>query len=73
MQNKYKEIDTKLLTILPLSTPFELWMRYKDNVEHLRVWGCEVYPHITDEDQYDKDMEICFLIGYPQGEKGYLL
>ena len=25
------------------------------------------------KDQYDKDMERCFLIGYPQDEKGYLL
>ena len=31
----------------------------------LFVWGCEVYPHVNDEGQYDKNMERCFLIGYP--------
>ena len=35
--------------------------------------GCEVYPHVDDEDEYDKDIKRCFLNGYPQGEKGYLL
>ena len=25
------------------------------------------------KNEYDKDMERCFLIGYLQGEKGYLL
>ena len=54
-------------------TPFVLWMGYKNSLEHFHVWGCEVYPHVTDEDQYDKDIERCFLVGYPQGEKGYLL
>ena len=48
-------------------------MEHKEILEHLRVWGCEVYPHVSDEDQYDKDMEIRFMIGYPQGEKDYLL
>ena len=56
-----------------LNTPFEIWMGYKESLEHSRVWGCEVYPHGSDEDQYNKDMERCFLIGYPQGKKGYLL
>ena len=43
-------------------------------MERLRVQGCEVYPYIiSDEDQYDTDIERCFLIGRPQGEKGYLL
>ena len=54
-------------------TSFEIWMGYKETLAHLRVWGCEVYPHVSDKDQYDKDMERYFLIGYPQGEKGYLL
>ena len=54
-------------------TPLELWIGYTYNLEHLHVWGCEVYPHVNDEDEYDKDMERCFLIGYPRGEKGYLL
>ena len=54
-------------------TPFELWMGYTDDLEHLHVWGCEVYPHVDDEDKYDKDIERYFLIGYPRGEKSYLL
>ena len=48
-------------------------MGYTDNLEHLCVWSCEVYPHVKDEDEYDKDIERCFLIGYPQGEKDFLL
>ena len=54
-------------------TPFELWMVYRDSLEHLCVWGCEVYAHVTNEDEYDKNMERCFLIGYPKGEKSYIL
>ena len=54
-------------------TPFEIWMGYSDSLEHLHVWGCEVYPYVDDEDEYDDDMERCFLIGNPHGEKGYLL
>ena len=46
-------------------TPFKLYMGYKDNLEYLCIWGCEVYPHVIDEDQYGKDMKRCFLIGYP--------
>ena len=46
-------------------TPLWLWMGYKDSLEHLSIWDCEVYPHVIDEDEYDKDMERCFLIGYP--------
>ena len=48
-------------------------MGYKKSLEHLRVWGCEFYPYVSDEDQYDKAMERCFPIEYPQDEKGYLL
>ena len=50
-------------------------MGYTDSLEYLCVWGCEVYLHVNDEyeDEYDKDMERCFLIRYPQGDKGYLL
>ena len=48
-------------------------MGYTNSLEHLRIWGCEVYPHVDDDDAYDKDMERCFLIGYPQGEKDYIL
>ena len=55
-----------------LKTPFELCIGYTDRLEHLHVWDCEVYPHVDDEDEYDKDMEICFVIGYPRGKKGYL-
>ena len=51
-----------------LKTPFEIWMGYKEIMEHLRVWDCKVYLHVS-----DKDMERCFFIRYPQGEKGYLL
>ena len=60
-----------ILNYTPISngrkTHFELWMGYTDSLEHLHIWGCMVYPHVDDEDEYDKNMKRCFLIGYPRG------
>ena len=36
-----------------MKTPFDIWVGYKESLEHLHVWGCEVYPHVSDKDQYD--------------------
>ena len=44
-------------------TPFKLWIGCTDSLEHFHVWGCEVYPHVDDKDEYGKDMKRCFLIG----------
>ncbi|PON67122.1 Ribonuclease H-like domain containing protein, partial [Parasponia andersonii] len=55
------------------STPFQTWMVYVESLEHLKVWGCEVYACKKVGDEVDKNSKKCFLLGYPKEEKGYIL
>ncbi|PON81121.1 Ribonuclease H-like domain containing protein, partial [Trema orientale] len=55
------------------STPFQLWMGYIESLEHIKVWGCEVYLCKKVGDEVDKNSEKCFLLGYPKEEKSYIL
>ena len=48
-------------------------MGYVKSLEHLKVWGCEVYPCKKARDEVDRNSEKYFLIGYPKEEKGYIL
>jgi hypothetical protein len=42
---------------------------------HLRVFGCDAYVHVPNENmnKLDKKVEKCIFIGYKYGMKGYKL
>ena len=46
-------------------TPYELWMK-KPNVDHLRVFGCNAYAHITKDERHKLDPKAkkCIFVGY---------
>ena len=55
------------------ATPYERWFGVKPDVEHLRVFGCNVYVHIPDEKRRKLDAKAVegVFVGYPAGQKGY--
>ena len=55
------------------ATPYERWFGVKPDVEHLRVFGCNVYVHIPDEKRRKLDAKAVkgVFVGYPAGRKGY--
>ena len=54
-------------------TPYERWYGVKPNVDHLRIFGCNVYVHIPDEKRRKLDPKAFkgIFVGYPDGCKGY--
>jgi hypothetical protein len=54
-------------------TPYELWLKLKPDVSHLRVWGCLAYVHIQKDKRkgFSPRMEKGIFIGYPDGYKGW--
>lgn len=56
-------------------TPFELWMGYKPDVSHIRVFGSIAMTHIPKERRlkWDKKAKKLFLVGYADNTKGYRL
>src|SRR5882762_2597585 len=54
-------------------TPYELWLKLKPDVSHLRVWGCLAYVHIQKDKRkgFSPHMEKGIFIGYPDGYKGW--
>ncbi|PON64527.1 Ribonuclease H-like domain containing protein [Parasponia andersonii] len=55
------------------STPFQMWMGYVESLEHLMIWGCEVYACKKVGDEVVKNSKKYFLLGYPKEEKAYIL
>lgn len=61
-------------TLAPLhKTHVDVWMGKKPSIQHLHVFGCEVYSHVPKEKQSKLDnKEVkCIFIGYGVGVKGY--
>ena len=56
-------------------TPYERWYLRKPNVNHLRVFGCIAYAHISNpaRQKLDKKAEKLRFIGYSKASKGYRL
>lgn len=50
----------------------EKWIRRKLNLFYLRVVGCEVFAHNTDE-KLEPRSSRCLFLGYQDGKKGYWL
>ena len=56
-------------------TPFEAWNGKKPNVNHLRVFGCAAFSHVSKEDRkkLDPKAKRCIFLGYGAQRKGYRL
>ena len=50
-------------------------MKKKPNVDHLRVFGCNVYAHIAKDERHKLDPKAkkCIFVGYGNETKGYRL
>jgi hypothetical protein len=62
-------------SMLDDKTPHEVWTRKKPSLEHLKVFGCDAYVHVSKENRskLDKKVEKCTFICYKYGVKGYNL
>ena len=56
-------------------TPFEGWHGYKAEVQHMRVFGCDVMNHIPKHKRkkFDAKSKLCTFVGYNDRCKGYKL
>lgn len=54
-------------------TPYELWFNKKANIEHLQIFGSEVYVHIPKEKRHKLDAKAikCIFIGYESNSRMY--
>jgi hypothetical protein len=52
---------------LPNTTPFERWTRKKDDISHLRTFGCLAFAWIHGDlsKKLDNHANKCVLLGYP--------
>lgn len=55
--------------------PEEVWSRKKVKLSHLKVFGCVVHVHISDQgrNKLDPKSKKCTFIGYGEDEFGYRL
>ena len=56
-------------------SPFEAWYRKRQNLAHLRVWGCVAYVRIPKETRRKLDANVrkCAFVGYTATTKQYKL
>ena len=56
-------------------TPFESWAGKKPKVDHLRVFGCDAYAHVSKDERQKLDPKAkkCIFVGYGDKTKGYRL
>ena len=50
---------------------YEIWIRCKSVLSHLRVWGCPAYVKCLITDKLGSRSDKCNFIGYPKKIKGY--
>jgi hypothetical protein len=50
-------------------TPHKVWSGNKPSLQHLRVFGCDAYVHVSKENRskLNKNTEKCIFIGYKDG------
>ena len=55
------------------ATPYERWFGEKPDVDHLRIFGCDVYVHVPDQKRRKLEPKAIkgVFVGYPDGTKGY--
>jgi hypothetical protein len=65
-----------LLNLVPSKSvskvPTELWIRRKPSIHYIHVWGCPTHVLKGKSDKLESKTEVCLLVGYPKGTKGYL-
>jgi hypothetical protein len=56
-----------------LLTPFELWKKYKPNLDYFKVWGCLVYVRLPDpkRPKLGKRAFTCVFLGYTLNNPTY--
>jgi len=56
-------------------TPYEALFKTKPYLEHLRIWGCKAYAHISDKKRkkLDSHSRECLLMGYYDTENVFKL
>lgn len=54
-------------------SPYEFWFGKKPSIDHLRVFGCEVYTHVPKEKRRKWDVKSVagIFVGYCENTKGY--
>ena len=54
-------------------TPYEAWHGQPPAVDHLRVFGCDAYAHVSKDERgkLDSKAKKCVLLGYGDTAKGY--
>ena len=54
-------------------TPHEAWTGEKLKVDHLRIFGCQAFVHIPNDERkkLDSKSKKCVFVGYETTTKGY--
>ena len=54
-------------------SPFEIWFNAIPKLDHLRIFGSEVYVHVPKErrQKWDSKSEKCVFVGYSENVKAY--
>ena len=61
------------LLALEDKTPNEVWTAKKPSLSHLKVFGCDAYVHVPNDERIELNSksERCIFIRYKDGLKGY--
>jgi hypothetical protein len=61
--------------VVPSMTPVERWCGKKPSVNHLHVFGCVSWAHISDDcrKKLDAKSHACIMMGYSEESKSYRL
>jgi hypothetical protein len=65
-----------LLNLVPSKSvskiPTELWIGHKPSINYIHVWGCPAHVLKGKSGKLESKIEVCLLVGYSKGTKGYL-
>jgi Reverse transcriptase (RNA-dependent DNA polymerase)/gag-polypeptide of LTR copia-type/GAG-pre-integrase domain/Integrase core domain len=56
-----------------MKTPEEVWSGCKPSIKHIKIFGCNAYAHIQDDERKKVDMKAsrCMHVGYDESRKAY--
>lgn len=56
-------------------TPIKIWRVKKPSIEHLRMFGCASWEHISNDyiKKLDANIHACIMLGYSKESKAYWL